>query len=576
MSVLPLLPADTARESSADVLYLADLFGPTFQGEGPSTGRLAVFVRLGGCNLHCRWCFAPDTPVLMADWTERHIADVQVGDLVRSYRKRRYEIARVERTMTRDAERVAVRYGDREVVCTPDHVFATPHRLDGRGRTPAADLAGRHLRVSKLSGWLPDDAVRTDDWWTGWLQGVVLGDGHVGQSEASPYPKIWLRVCDRELAEAFSTEVNRRGARTTVREVPRRTRAGRVVHSVVCALSKVPEAVGLPDDPDGVAGFLAGFFDAEGHAGRGQIVMSQDDDKTLDRVAGMCRSLGLPATVTYSRPGHVGTVVVNGPGDVDRFFRVTRPVLTGKSHLHRRPEVQLGAVAVEAVKEVAPGPVVNLTTSTGYFFAGGALVEQCDTGYTWDASRWDLREQIHPVPWRRVVDHLADSASAGTMPLLVVTGGEPLGHQARPAFRSMLAAAADLGAGIEVETNGTRVPAPDLPGDPVYNVSPKLAHAGDPAELRISAPALAAFRELARRGRARFKFVVETVEQLDEVAGIVTAHRLPAGTVWVMPEGTDARTVVDRGRVLADPVLGRGWNLTVRLHTLLWGEERGR
>jgi 7-carboxy-7-deazaguanine synthase len=200
----------------------------------------------------------------------------------------------------------------------------------------------------------------------------------------------------------------------------------------------------------------------------------------------------------------------------------------------------------------------------------------CDTGYTWDASRWDLREQIRPVPWQRVADHLAGAAPPGTVPLLVVTGGEPLGHQGRPPFRSLLAAAAGLGMGIEVETNGTRIPAPDLPGDPVYNVSPKLAHAGDPVELRINAPALAAFRDLAQRGRARFKFVVQTVGQLDEVGGIVAAHRLPADAVWVMPEGTDARTVLDRGRALADPVLARGWNLTVRLHTLLWGDERGR
>lgn len=200
----------------------------------------------------------------------------------------------------------------------------------------------------------------------------------------------------------------------------------------------------------------------------------------------------------------------------------------------------------------------------------------CDTGYTWDASRWDLREQIHAVPWQRVVAYIAGAVSHVPTPLLVVTGGEPLGHQARPAFRHLLDAAAGLGLSIEVETNGTRIPAPDLPGAPVYNVSPKLAHAGDPAELRINPAALDVFRDLAERGRARFKFVVETVEQLEEVAAIVTAHRLPAGTVWVMPEGTSARTVIDRGRVLADPVLARGWNITVRLHTLFWGDERGR
>lgn len=33
----------------------------THQGEGASTGQLAFFVRLGACNLHCKWCDTPYT-----------------------------------------------------------------------------------------------------------------------------------------------------------------------------------------------------------------------------------------------------------------------------------------------------------------------------------------------------------------------------------------------------------------------------------------------------------------------------------------------------------------------------------
>jgi 7-carboxy-7-deazaguanine synthase len=37
-------------------LVVSEVFGPTFQGEGPSVGRRAGFVRLGRCNLDCAWC----------------------------------------------------------------------------------------------------------------------------------------------------------------------------------------------------------------------------------------------------------------------------------------------------------------------------------------------------------------------------------------------------------------------------------------------------------------------------------------------------------------------------------------
>jgi 7-carboxy-7-deazaguanine synthase len=46
-------------------LLVSEVFGPTIQGEGPASGRLAHFVRLGLCNLDCSWC---DTPYTW-DWS---------------------------------------------------------------------------------------------------------------------------------------------------------------------------------------------------------------------------------------------------------------------------------------------------------------------------------------------------------------------------------------------------------------------------------------------------------------------------------------------------------------------------
>lgn len=53
------------------VLRIAEIFGPTIQGEGPLIGQPTVFVRTGGCDYRCMWCdslHAVD-PHYRHDWT---------------------------------------------------------------------------------------------------------------------------------------------------------------------------------------------------------------------------------------------------------------------------------------------------------------------------------------------------------------------------------------------------------------------------------------------------------------------------------------------------------------------------
>jgi len=190
----------------------------------------------------------------------------------------------------------------------------------------------------------------------------------------------------------------------------------------------------------------------------------------------------------------------------------------------------------------------------------------CDTAYTWDWERYDPAAELRHEAVAAVVAELEAMAPE----LVVVTGGEPLLQQ-----RSLVPLAEQCRArewGVEVETNGTRIPEPRLV-DLVtqWNVSPKLANSGVALADRIRPEVLAAFQAM---GRAVFKFVVASEDDLDEVAAVVEGHAL--APVWVMPEGTDPATVLERSRRLADPVLRRGWNLTPRLHVLLWGDQRGR
>jgi 7-cyano-7-deazaguanosine (preQ0) biosynthesis protein QueE len=190
----------------------------------------------------------------------------------------------------------------------------------------------------------------------------------------------------------------------------------------------------------------------------------------------------------------------------------------------------------------------------------------CDTPYTWDQTRYDLRTESRRMTqaeaWQAV-----KSIEAG---LVVITGGEPLLQQDRLVWLADMCRA--TGRWVEIETNGAVVPSRAIAaGNRRFNVSLKLANSGMPARRRLRPDAI---RALASTGKAVWKFVATEPADLGEIADLQQAYGLDP--VWVMPEGTTSGQVLDRLRELADPVLDRGWNLTPRLHTLLWEDTRGR
>lgn len=62
---MPDVELSIIETEAAPLLFLAERFGPTLQGEGPSSGQPALFIRLSRCNLDCTWC---DTPYTW-DWS---------------------------------------------------------------------------------------------------------------------------------------------------------------------------------------------------------------------------------------------------------------------------------------------------------------------------------------------------------------------------------------------------------------------------------------------------------------------------------------------------------------------------
>lgn len=203
----------------------------------------------------------------------------------------------------------------------------------------------------------------------------------------------------------------------------------------------------------------------------------------------------------------------------------------------------------------------------------------CDTAYTWRFVG-DNRPHRDDLAFERSANQLvleeADVAArilALDPQRLVVTGGEPLLQGAALARLIALLREARPALHVEIETNGTVAPAPAL--DPLvdqFNVSPKLAHSGNPADLALIPERLSAW---AQDPRAFFKFVVATPDDLAEVAELQNRYAIPGERLFVMPEGTDSATLRERAKWLSDACMKAGWRFTDRLHIHLYGDTRG-
>lgn len=199
----------------------------------------------------------------------------------------------------------------------------------------------------------------------------------------------------------------------------------------------------------------------------------------------------------------------------------------------------------------------------------------CDTAYTW-RFEGDNRPHRDGLAFARTGNQItldeadvAERIMALGQDRLVITGGEPL---LQGAALARMVALLD-GMSVEIETNGTVAPHPALDRLVAqYNVSPKLAHSGNPAESALLRERLTAW---ASEPKAYFKFVISAPEDVAEVLDLIEHHSMDRACVYLMPEGTDSATLRIRERWLAPLALQHGLRLSDRLHIHLYGDTRG-
>src|SRR5262245_38270015 len=374
------VPTRYYRDASRSVLA---------ENDSPDVGFRFSLNPYRGCEHGCIYCLEPHTSVLHADMGWRPIGDARVGDVIagfdefpRTVGPRRCRLAVVEavRWSRRPTVRLVTEGG--ELITTEDHRWL--QAWSGHwSRTDRLPPGRRLCRVPVVV-----EEPLDDDYRVGYLAGLSLGDGTCRlrpgwRSDTLGVPSAYWQVAltdDEPLARtveylrcfAVGAEIlpfreasaGRRPMRKVeIRSLPKLA----IVHGLVTADRETRSYR---------RGFLAGFFDAEGHNGS-SLRISQNETPVLERVRSYARSLGFEFALV-PRTWKTGTLrLVGGFTDRIRFLAVCRPTIARKVQALFGREL---CPDPDPVVSVEPGPVVDVVdiqTSTRTFFAAGLATHNC-------------------------------------------------------------------------------------------------------------------------------------------------------------------------------------------------------
>lgn len=259
-----------------------------------------------------------------------------------------------------------------------------------------------------------------------------------------------------------------------------------------------------------------------------------------------------------------------------------RPLPAQAGEMVLRFATQEGTTDQPEIFDTIQGEGRNIGTPVVFARLSGCNLQcsWCDTPYTWAfteamAERHDEgkvydreAEQV-----RLEVGEAVEAIGGYQIKRLVITGGEPMLQQKGivQLVKGLKEETEDYW--VEVETNGTIAPTEEMTeAIDQFNVSPKLANSGNALDKRRRDPAMEAF---ARNPKADFKFVSTGQEDIMEILELTDRYDIPAHRVYLMPEGRTPEEVEAHQKDLVELAKVLNFNVTTRLHVLIWGAKRG-
>src|SRR5438132_4976415 len=366
--------------------------------DSPDVGFSTSINPYRGCEHGCIYCVSGDTPVLMADGTTRAIAELKVGDAIYGTKRdgwyRRYVKSRVlaHWSVIKPAFRVTLQDGT-ELIAGGDHRFLTE-----RGWKFVTGAQRPHLTTgNKLMGVgaFAPGPVKRADYRSGYLCGIVRGDGHLA-SHQSRWPsgrvgtihQFRLALCDVEalLRVQFFLEECEIDTEHFVFQVAsgnrRLMRAIRAQRKL--SIERIRTLVAWPPEisPEWAAGFLAGIYDAEGSYSQGVLRISNTDAAIIERIEeclGMFSFQFVREHVHREATKPIDVVrLLGGLREQLRFFHSVDPAIVRKRDITGqavKSQARLDIVSVQPLGKAMR--LYDITTETEDFIANGVVSHNC-------------------------------------------------------------------------------------------------------------------------------------------------------------------------------------------------------
>jgi DNA repair photolyase len=345
----------------------------------------------GACYHDCSYCHPAGTMILMADFTQKPIERIAIGDhiigITKENQKGFYRLKRtvVTNLSTRESNVLEFVTDDGYLQCTPEHPLmgSTPIRNCTDWKEAKSFSPYENLRyISKHSRGVYSDELRM-----GYLKGIRDGDGCVfsfKNKEGREYKGFEIVCVDEQLRNRIKSEFKAMLNIDLLQGVKRSSHKSYGQDSIMLHTRKTKEVVLLEEETafrlnrEFAKGYIAGMIDTDGSIGKNKVIrISQSKTVNLEKYNRIIKCVDL-LNLKYVEEKDI--IRINSSFGV----RVDILLNYGVFHSQKSERLMLGSTIkgskhsqIKSISAVGEKVVYNLQTESENFIANGFIVHNC-------------------------------------------------------------------------------------------------------------------------------------------------------------------------------------------------------